>query len=181
MLMCMIVQLACVQDVYDGVIWKEFLENTVDTSVPFLSNLCDIVILIVFDVSRSIRIGEHNRGNEGGMSEVGRQYVYGNLGKIEEYDGATEDWTTYMERLEIYTVLYLDANEVTYVKRRDVFLTYTYTTRETELVHVPLAVTLGSYLSRYFYKAYMCTKVHTCTHTHTHTHTIQRLGLYYLQ
>ena len=80
--------------------------------------MCDIVILIVFDVSRSISIGEHNRGNEGEMSEAGRQYVYGNLRKIEEYDGVTEDWTTYRERLEIYTVLYLDANEVTYPKRR---------------------------------------------------------------
>ena len=59
--------------------------------------MCDIVILIVFDVSRSIGIGEHNRGNEGGMSEAGRQYVYGSLRKIEEYDGATEDWTTYRE------------------------------------------------------------------------------------
>ena len=47
------------------------------------------------------------------MSEAVRQYVYGNLGKIEEYDGATEDWTTYRERLEIYTVMYLDAHEVT--------------------------------------------------------------------
>ena len=92
--------------------------------------MCDIVILIVFHVSRSISIGEHNRGNESGMSEAGRQYVYGNLGKIEEYDGAMEDWTTYRERLEIYTVLYLDAHEVTYVKRRDVFLTCIYTSQE---------------------------------------------------
>ena len=66
------------------------------------------------------------------MSEAGRQYVYGSLRKIEEYDGATEDWTTYRERLEIYTVLYLDANEVTYVKRRDVFLTCIYTPVHTQ-------------------------------------------------
>ena len=39
------------------------------------------------------------------MSEAGRQYVYEHMRKIEEYDGATEHWTTYRERLEIYTVL----------------------------------------------------------------------------
>ena len=33
------------QDVYDGEIWKEFLENPLDTSVPFLSNQNNIGLM----------------------------------------------------------------------------------------------------------------------------------------
>lgn len=41
------------------------------------------------------------------------------LGRIEEFDGLTEDWESYRERLE----LYLSANGVTGNRKRDVFLT----------------------------------------------------------
>ena len=37
------------QDVYDGEIWKEFLENPLDTSVPFLSNQNNIGLMLNVD------------------------------------------------------------------------------------------------------------------------------------
>ena len=62
--------------------------------------------------------------------------------------------------------------------------THAHTHTQTGLL--PLAMTLGSYFSHCFHKAYMCMNVHTCahimqiaytpysshTHTHTHTHTV---------
>ena len=48
---------------------------------------------------------------------------------------------------------------------------YTIFVTHTQSEIVPLAMTLGSYFSHCFHKAYMCMNVHTCLHTHTHTHT----------
>ena len=47
------------QDVYDGEIWKEFLENPLDTSVPFLSNQNNIGLMLNVDWFKPFKRSEY--------------------------------------------------------------------------------------------------------------------------
>ena len=47
------------QDVYDGEIWKEFLENPLDTSVPFLSNQNNIGLMLNVDRFKPFKRSEY--------------------------------------------------------------------------------------------------------------------------
>ena len=47
------------QDVYDGEIWKDFLENPLDTSVPFLSNQNNIGLMLNVDWFKPFKRSEY--------------------------------------------------------------------------------------------------------------------------
>ena len=50
----------------------------------------------------------HYSGDEGGIPQKAHKEMAASIGKIEEFDSATEDWRSYLERLEHY----LGANQI---------------------------------------------------------------------